>query len=219
MEAGLRPPNTKSRERRTCLHLSSMRNQAGRTSSVRYEITRKESFYSSEWYEESSRRNTSVMYEVTRGELVHVCPVRGIKQVGLRRCVTKSRDRRAHPRLSGTRNQASGTSFDRYVIVRKEGKSSSIRYEKSSKQDFVRLVQSHVKEVLVLVHLVRGIKQAAVRPSGTKSRERRACPRPSGNRNQAGGTSSIMYEVVRMEGLPSSVRYEKLSTLDFVCLV
>ena len=95
---------------------------------------------------------------------------------------------------------------------------------------------------LLLIHLVRGIMQAGLRPSGTKShewracpppsgrgikharlrpsktitRERRACPRSSGIWNDVGGTSSVWYEDVRKENLPSSVRNEESSMWDII---
>ena len=159
-------------ERRTCPHPSGTRNHVGWTSSVHYEVARKESLFFSVHYEESS---------------------------------SKSCERRAGPRPSGTSNQAGGTSsnqykvtrkesfttFIRYEAARKENLSSSIRYVESIKQDFVRPVRSRVKGELVLDRLVRGIKQVGLLPSGTKSCERKACLRPSGTRNQKGGTSSV----------------------------
>ena len=76
-----------------------------------------------------------------------------------------------------------------------------------------------MKGGLVLVRQVRGIKPAGLRPSDTKSRKWRAGPRPSGTRNQVGGTSSVRFKVARKEGLSSTVRYEESSWLDFVSLV
>ena len=128
-----------------------------------------------------------------KGQLVLIRPVRGIKLARLRITITMSREQRACPRLSGTRKQSGGNS--------------------------TVLVRSHAKGGLVLVRPVRGTKQAGLRPSGTKSRETKACPRPSSTRNQAGGTSPDRYEVMQSEGLSSSVRYEKLSKRDFVRLV
>ena len=90
-------------------------------------------------------------------------------------------------------------SFVRYKVTRNEGLSSSIQYEESSKRDFVRPIRSCAKGWLVLVRLERGIKQAGLRPSVTKSCDRNACPRPAGTRNQASGTTSIQYEVVQGE--------------------
>ena len=154
--------------------------------------------------------------------------------MGLCPSCTRSRERRASPRPSGMRNQASGTSSVQYEVARKERLSASIWYEVSSGRDFVSLVRSRAKRGIVLVlpvrrikldfvHLVRsrekeglvcirlvrtrskgglvpvclvrGIKQARQRPSGTKSRNRRASPCPFGPRNQAGRTSSVRYEV------------------------
>ena len=88
--------------------------------------------------------------------------------------------------------------------------SSSARYEESSGRDFIRLVRCHVKVGLVLVYPVRGIKQAGLRPFSTKSHEGRARPRPFGTLNQAGGTSSVRYEVARKESMSSFVgtRYQ-----------
>ena len=91
-------------------------------------------------------------------------------------------------------------------------------YEESSRLDFVGTVRSHAKGGLALIRLLRGIKQAALHLSGTKPRERRASQHPSGTMNQAGGTSSIRYEVVRKESLSSSVRYEEYCRQDFVHL-
>ena len=100
-------------------------------------------------------------------------------------------------------------------------------------RDFVRPVRSHAKGGLVLVRPVREIKLAGLRPFGTKSCERWACPHMSGTRNRAGYTSSIHYEVTRMESLSSSlwyvvmrkesfsssVRYEESRIWEFVRLV
>ena len=61
--------------------------------------------------------------------LLLVCPVRGIKHVGLRSSQTKSRKRRACTCPSGTRNQVGGTTSIRYKVARKEGLYSSVRYE------------------------------------------------------------------------------------------
>ena len=70
-------------------------------------------------------------------------------------------------------------------------------------------VRSHVKRGLVLILPVHGIKQARFRPSGTKLRERRACPRPSGMTNLVGGTSSVRYKVDQKEDWSLSVWYEE----------
>ena len=85
----------------------------------------------------------------------------------------------------------------RYEVARKEDLSSFNRYEESSRRDFVRLVRSRAIGELVLIRLVRGIKQPGFRPSGTMSCERSASPSSSGTRNQAGVTSSVRYEVAR----------------------
>ena len=97
--------------------------------------------------------------------------------------------------------------------------SSSIWYKESIRWDFVRLVQSRMKGELALVHPVRGIKQAGLRPSGTMPCEMRTCPHPSGMRNLSGGTTSVLYEVTRKESFSSSVRYEESSKWDFLCPV
>ena len=70
--------------------------------------------------------------------------------------------------------------------------STSVRYEKSSKREFVRLVRSCAIGWHVLIWLIRGIKQAGLRPHGTKSNE---------------------------ESKSTSVRYKKSSGRDFVRLV
>ena len=54
-------------------------------------------------------------------------------------------------------------------------------------------------------------KQAGLRPSSTKLRETKVCPRPSGTRNQVGGTSSFRYELERNKGLSSPIWYEESS--------
>ena len=50
----------------------------------------------------------------------------------------------------------------------------SVRYEESSKWDFLRPVRSRAKGKFVDVHPVRGIKWKGLRQSGTKSCEMRA---------------------------------------------
>ena len=129
--------------------------------------------------------------------LVLIHPTRGNKQAGLRLSSTKSRERRACPHLSGIRNHAGGTSSICNEVTRKETMSPSVRYEESSRQDFVRLVCSRAIGGHILVRLVRGNMHAGLHTFGTKSRERRACPRLSGMRNQAGGISFVQYEVAR----------------------
>ena len=155
-------------------------------------------------YEESSRRDfVHPVRRRAKGELVLVCPKRGINHCGIRQSITKSRERRACPRPFdtklretkacprpfdtklretkacprplGTRIHAGWTSFVRYEVVRKKSMSSSSWYEESSRQDHVPPARSHT---------------------------RRACPRPSSTRNQHGGTSSVWYK--------------KSSTRDFV---
>ena len=176
----------------------------GETSSVRYEVARKEVLSSFIRYVKSSTRD-------------FVCLVH----------------KRACPHTSGMRNRADYTSSIKYEVTRKESLSSSVwydvtrkesfsssvRYEESRIWEFVRPVRSSVKGELVLIRPEQGIKQAGLRPSDTKTCERRACPYPSGTRNQPGCTLSIQYEVTRTEGLSSFVRYEESSRLDFVCLV
>ena len=140
-----------------------------------------------------------------KGELVLVRPVRGIKQVGLRLSGTKSLERTACPCPFGSWNNAGRTSYVWNEVARMEGLSTSIRYEESSRQNFIHLVQSYskggfvlirlvrcrVKGKLVLFRSVRGIKLAKLHTTGPKSCEWRACPCQSGTRNQAGGTSSV----------------------------
>ena len=109
----------------------------------------------------------------SKGGLVLVRLVRGIKQVGLRPFGTKLCEWRACPCSSGTRIQSGKTSSVRYEVTRKESLSYSDGCEESSRQDFVCPVQSCVKGGLVLVRPVQGIKQAALRPSSTKSLGRR----------------------------------------------
>ena len=140
----------------------------------------------------------------------------GIKHAGLRPSSMKPRERSASPRLSGKGNQAGGTSSIQYEGVQTESMSSSVRYKESSRRDFVCLLRSRTIGWLVLVCLVRGIKQAGLHLSSTKSRDRMACFSPSGMRNQAGWTSFVWYKVVRKESLTSKVWYEESSTQDFV---
>ena len=58
--------------------------------------------------------------------------------------------------------------------------------------------------------------QAGLRPSGTNLSERRASPCPSYTMNQAGGTSSIQYEVAQKERMSSYVQYEESRRQNFV---
>ena len=95
---------------------------------------------------------------------------------------------KAYPRPSGSWNQARGTSSIQYEVARNEGLSSSIRYEESSKQDFIRPVRSRTKGEHVLVLHVRGIKQV-----GLHSSDKKSCK----------------------ESLSTFVRYEELSRWDF----
>ena len=147
---------------------------------VLYKVARKECLFSSVHYEESSRWD--IIHPVrcrVKGELLLIHPVRGIKQAGIRP------SRQSH---------------------KMESLFSFVRYEESSRWDYICLLQSRSNGGLVLVHLVRGFKQAGLRPSGMKSCESIACPHPSGARNQAGGTSSVRYEVARKESLSPFVR-------------
>ena len=116
----------------------------------------------------------------------------------------KSRERSACPHPSGTGNQAGGSSSILYEVVRMESTSSSVRNEESSRRNFVCLVRSRTNGDLVLVLLVRGIKHAGIRTSGTKSHNWRAYPIPSGTKNQAAGTSSVMSLERRVCPRPSS---------------
>ena len=107
-----------------------------------------------------------------KGEHVLVCPVRGITLAGLRLSFTKSHERKACPRLPGTRYQASVTTSDQFKVAQVE---------------------------LAHVHPVRGIKQTGLHSSVTKSHKRRACPRLAGTSYQAGGTTSVQFEVAHAE--------------------
>ena len=156
---GLLPSGMKSRKSGVCPRLFDTRNQACGSSFIQYKVVQLESWSSSVRYEEScmqyfirpvrsrARRDcprlsgtryqasetTSVRIEVARGEFVHVCPVQGIKQVGLRLFDAKSCKRIACPRSSGTRSKAGRTSSIRY------------KYKVSSKWVFVRSMRSRTK--------------------------------------------------------------------------
>ena len=127
--AGLRPFGTKSCERRTCPHTSGTRNRASYTSSIQYEVTRKESLSSSLRYDVTRKESfsSSVRCKESRGwefvcpirssvkgELVLVRPDRGIEHAGLRPSSMKTCERWACPHPSGTRNQVGGTLSVRY---------------------------------------------------------------------------------------------------------
>ena len=145
-----------------------------------------------------------LLHSLVKGELVLFQLVHGIKQVGLRPSSMKSHK----DILSTSGRYEKSTRMDFVRLVRSRaigGHLISVRYEESSMRDFVRPVRSHVKGGLVLVCPVREIKLAGLRPFGTKSCERRACPHMFGTRNRAGYTSSIHYEVTRMESLSSSL--------------
>ena len=122
-----------------------MRNYVGGTSSVQYEVARKESLSSSIRYEESEWWDyVPPVRSRMKGKVVLVLPVRGLMREGLLPSVTKSRNWRAGPRPSGTRNQACRTSF----------------------------VQTKSQEgELVVVRPVRGIKRAGLRSSDTRNDE------------------------------------------------
>ena len=122
---------------------------------------------------------------------VHFRPLRGIKHTVLRPSSTKSCERRACPRPFCTLNVVGRASSIRYEDARKQNLSSSVRYDESSRRDFVRLVRSCVIGDLVIVYPVRRINEVELCPSCMMSRERIACHRPSNTRNQAGGASSI----------------------------
>ena len=179
MKACPHPSGTMSRERRVCPRPFGTRNQASGTSSVRYEVVQRAGSSSSVLYDESSRQDfVRPLQSHVKEEHVHVRLVRDIKQVGL--------------------HQSSSNSH-------MESLSTFLQYEESSRRDFIRLVRCHVIGGHVLVGPVRRIKHARLHPSGTKSRERKACSRPSGMWNHAGWTSSIRYEIMRKEGLSSLV--------------
>ena len=70
-----------------------MRNEAGGTLSVRYEVVQKESMSSSVQYVESSRWDfVHPVQSHVKGELVLVSPVHGIKLEGLRPIGTMSQE-------------------------------------------------------------------------------------------------------------------------------
>ena len=189
----LRPFGTKTRERRTCPRLSDTRNLSGGHSSIRYEVAQKLCLSLSIWYEDSSKQDfVRLIRSRVKRKLVLVRLVQGFKWERLRPFGTMKREKRACPRPSSTRIQASGTSSIRYKVTRMEGLSLFIQYE--------------------------GIKHTGLHLSSMKSRKRSAYPRPSSTRNQVGGTSSVRYEDVRKENLSSSVRYEETSRRDFICL-
>ena len=181
---------TKSRKRKACPRSAGTRNLAGGTTSVRY--------------------------DVAQGELLHVHPLRGIKHARLRTSETKSHEQWVCPCPFDTRTQLGRNSSVRYKVMRKENLFSFIRYKESSWRNFVHPVRSHVKRKLVLAHPGCGIKQAVLRLSSTKSRERTACPHLFGTRNKAGRTSYIWNDVARTEDLSSSVQYEETIGREFI---
>ena len=129
--AGLRLFDTKTRKRRACSHLSGTRNHAGGTSSIWYKVTQKESLSSFVWYGESSRR-----------DFVHPVRCRMKRELVLVRLVGGIKLTRLH--LSGTKS-------------RKEILTTSVRYDESSRWDFVRLIRNRANGGLVLVRPLRGI--------------------------------------------------------------
>ena len=160
--------------------------------------------YSFVQYEDSTKHDYVLpVRSHAKGEKVLVRSVREIKEVGLRPSGTKSHERRACPRSSGARNQVGGTSSIRYEVAKIGCLSSSILYEESSWQAIICSVRSRENGVLVLVHPVHGIKQVGQRPSGTKSRQRGACPRPSGTMN-LGLVFECLVQGVKLTGFRSS---------------
>ena len=124
-QAGLRPSSTKSRETKACPRPSSTRNQAGGTSPNRYEVVQSEGLYSSVRYEELSKQDfICLVQSCGKGWLVRFHQARGIKQAGLRSSSMKSR---------------------------MDSVSTSVRYDESSMQDFIRPERSRVNGGLVLV--------------------------------------------------------------------
>ena len=78
--AGLRPTDTKSCKWRACPHPFGTMKLAGGTSSIWYEVARKESLSSSIRYKESSKRDfVYPVHSHANGQLVLVCPVHGLK--------------------------------------------------------------------------------------------------------------------------------------------
>ena len=150
-----------------------MWNKASGTSSVQFEASQKWHLSSCFRYKESSKWDfVCLVQSRVKGEHVLVCPVQGIMLAGLRSSFTKSRKRKACRRLPGTRYQVGGTTSVRFEVTQAE---------------------------LVHVRPVRGIMQAGLCLSVTKSRKRRACPRLAGTSYQAGGTTSVRFEVAQEE--------------------
>ena len=105
-----------------------------------------EGLSSSVWYEELSKWDfIHLVQSCGKGWLVRFRLARGTKQVGNRSSGTKSR---------------------------MDSVSTSVWYDESSMQDFVRREQSHANGRLVLVRPIRGNNQAGICPSSTKTRER-----------------------------------------------
>ena len=147
-------------ERKACSLSSSMRNQAGRTSYVRSEVTRMEGL-SFVWYEESSRQD--IHPYGTKLVERRVCPrPSGTMSRESKACPLSSgmmsREWKACPLPSGKRNQVGRTSSVQYEVTRKKCLSSSIRYKESSRWHFVHPIRSRAKGGLVLVRQVKGIK-------------------------------------------------------------
>ena len=155
-----------------------MRNQAGGTSSTQYKVHKRKpcpcpsgtwnkasSLSSFVMYDESSRRDfIRLVRSRVKGGLDLARTVRGIRHVGLRSSSTKSLERRTYPDPSDMRNQSSRNLSVRYEVARKVSLSSSKWYDESSRLDFVRLVRSRVKQMLVLVRTKESSTRDFVRP-------------------------------------------------------
>ena len=177
----------------------------------------------------------------TKSRETKACPHShdGIKDARLHLASMKSREWSASPRQSGTKNQArgtlfvqdevarkeslyssdgmrnqvSGTSSVRYKDARMENLSSSVQDKESITQEFVRPMGSRTKGNLVLVRLVRGIMQAGLCLSGTKSCETKACPRPCEGIVHARLHPASMMSCKRSSSLrPSSMRNQVSGT-------
>ena len=122
--AGLCLSGMKSRERNVCPRPFGIMNQVGKTSSIRYDVVRKECMSSSGWYEESNRRD---YFHPVRSRARRVCPRPSgtrYQASGFRLSDTESCEKRDCPCPSGT--SKAGSSSVWYKVVRMEGMSSSI---------------------------------------------------------------------------------------------
>ena len=147
--------------------------------------------------------------------LVLIRPVPEIKCEGVRPSSTKSRETRACPRPSRTKNQASGTLSVWYEVVQKDGLSSSVWNEESSRQNFIHPLRSHVNGEYVLLRLVRGIKQAGLHPSSTKLHKE--CFSMSVRYEESSMRDFVRPEQSRANvGMSSSIRYEDTIRQEFV---